>query len=158
MRCKKAFTLTEVLVTALIASIVLSGIVSVIYISSRESDRAVAKFSGRTVSDVVFGIFTDAIRPAKKVQVINSSKLLVTDDSGSVTSFEYDPSSFSVRKNGKTIYTPSLSRTDNKIRSLTFTSGTPAEKAVWINVEVESKTQDHSSVHSFNSQFYCRNN
>lgn len=158
MRCKKAFTLTEVLVTALIASIVLSGIVSVIYISSRESDRAVAKFSGRTVSDVVFGIFTDAIRPAKKVQVVNSSRLLVTDDSGSVTSFEYDASSFSVRKNGKTIYTPSLSRTDNKIRSLTFTSGTPAEKAVWINLEVESKTQDHSSVHSFNSQFYCRNN
>lgn len=158
MKLKKAFTLTEVLVTALIASIVLTGIVSVIFISSRESDRAVAKFSGRTVSDVLFGIFTDAIRPAKKVQVVNSSKLLVTDDSGNITSFEYDPSSFSVIKSGRNIYIPSLSKTLNKIKSLTFTSGTPAEKAVWINVEVESKTQDHSSVHSFNSQFYCRNN
>ncbi|MFA6653101.1 MAG: prepilin-type N-terminal cleavage/methylation domain-containing protein [Candidatus Delongbacteria bacterium] len=158
MIIKKAFTLTEVLVTALIASIVLTGVVSVIMISSRESDRAVAKFSGRTVSDVVFGIFTEAIRPARKIQVVSTSKLLVTDDSGTITSFEYDPSKFSVKKNGKTIYMPSLSKTENKIRSLTFKSGTPAEKAVWINVEVESKTQDHASVHSFNSQFYCRNN
>jgi len=158
MKKIKAFTLIEALVTALIASIILAGIGSVFVISCRESDRAVAKFSGRTVSDVVFGIFTEAVRPAKKVQVVNSSKLLVTDDSGIITSFEYDPSSFSVKKNGQNIYTPSLSKTDNKIRSLIFTSGTPAEKAVWINVEVESKTQDHSSVHSFNSQFYCRNN
>ena len=158
MKFKKAFTLIEVLVTALIGSIVLTGVATFIMISCRENDKAVARFSGRTVTDAIFGIFTEAIKPAKKLQVVNSSRLLVTDDLGNTTSYEYDPLNFAVKKNGKNIYTPSLSKTDNKIRSLTFTNGTPAEKVVWINVEVESKTQDHSSVHSFNSQFYCRNN
>lgn len=154
----KGFTLMETMVTALIGSIVLTGIVSVIMISVSESDSAVSKVSSSTYSDGIHSILTETIRPAMKLKVVSSSRLEVTGDDGSLTVFEYFPEEKILKRNGKTVYIPQFAKTENKIELLTFTSGTPAEKSVRIKMEIASRTQEHDSKHGFDSQFYCRNN
>jgi type II secretory pathway pseudopilin PulG len=158
MKNLKAFTLTEVLITALLLSFVLAGVGSVLVISSKESERAMASTGGRVLSDAVFNIFLDTIRPAKSISLISDKKIRVTSESGSVTEFEYVPSSFSVLRNGKQIVMPQFANTEAKITGLVFTNGTPASKTVLVNVKVVSKTREFVSTNGFSSQFYCRNN
>ncbi|HQO09307.1 MAG TPA: type II secretion system protein [Clostridiales bacterium] len=158
MKNIKAFTLIEVLITALLLSFVLAGVGSVLVISSRESERAMASTGGRMLSDAVFNIFLDTIRPAKSLSVVSDKKIRVTSETGSVTEFEFVPASNSLLRNGKKLVTLQFANTDAKITALTFTNGTPASKTVLVKMDVLSKTNDFVSSNGFSSQFYCRNN
>jgi hypothetical protein len=75
-----------------------------------------------------------------------------------VTTFELNTTTKALIRNGKTVNLPQFDKTKNKITAFTFTSGTPAEKNVIINLSLTSKTNEAVSTSGFNTQFFCRNN
>jgi len=157
LKIRKAFTLTEVLVTTLIFSIVLTGVASFVILTYKETDKAYAINNSRMISDLVNGIFTRKIRNAKELSVVNSTKLVITNTDNTTTTYSYDATHKAILVNNNTLNLPNMSKISNEVTNLHFSAGTPKTKNVGIDFELETNSGDHVIKNGFHSSFFCRN-
>lgn len=156
MKRKKAFTLLEMIITALITSIVLVGTIFVLRAAYQATDMGTAINNSNMTADAIHSEFSRVIKPSKKVNWINSYKFEVTATNGTITKYEYKSASHSLYKNDKLFNVISLSNTKNDL-TLTFSKGNPLERVIGIKLVVNTKTADYACNSGFDSQFYCRN-